>query len=109
MRRIEYMNETDIKSYAEKTAKTAVERSWRNGNSKDTRRRATAKERQIVSGLIASALMAASDSDWESAHGAADCAEYALMYLLPEKDGKRLNGYDTVYIPVMEYLRGKVK
>ncbi len=99
--------EKDIVLYAIKCAKTIVVRTYENGSSKDTRRKTTGGEEEILSNLIAGALYTVlhySGNNDERGHKqtiqmAADTAEFISHGLLPSA-----NGYDSVYLPIKSFV-----
>lgn len=99
--------EADIKNYALECAKSIVIRTYDNGNSKDTRRKTTKKEAEILYSLISGALISVkfhSGSNDEKGHKqtlqhAADTAEFISHGLIPDA-----NGYDSVYTPIKSFI-----
>lgn len=91
--------EQELKEYAEKRAETIVVRTYdENGNSRDTRRKATPDESHMISRIILGALLAIrSDADVQVA---ADTAEYIANLLMRDRPDGEMNGYDTIYNPI---------
>jgi hypothetical protein len=91
--------EQDIMNFAEKAAETVVIREVKDGKTSDTRRTSTDEEKAIVERAIAAALLAIQNAyEMESAKST---AEFFVHY----KSGEpHINSFDSVYIPVSEFL-----
>ena len=94
-----YRTDKDLHDAAEFYCDTIVIRSYENGNSKDTRRKATKKEHDLLHKIIYSALSAyrfkGSDID-----GILNMAEFIGMQLFQNKGDAGINTYDSIYIPL---------
>lgn len=101
------ITEADIKEYATECSKTIVIRTYSNGSSKDTRRKTTKKEAEILYSLISGALLSIRFHDGsndarghkQTVQTAADTAEFISHGLLPSA-----NGYDSVYLPIKSFV-----
>jgi hypothetical protein len=91
--------EQAAKEYAQKTAETVVIREYKDGNSSDTRRNSTNEEKAIVERAIAAALISIRSS--YEPQSAKATAEFFVLYNSGEK---HINTYDSVYIPINEFL-----
>jgi hypothetical protein len=105
--------EEDCKQYAQKVAKTLVERKYKNGSSKDTRRDSTPQEAKAIESIIYGSLLGyryhgLHTTDPNAAMEIiANTAEYILLankeiYETDEDQG-HINTYDTIYRPIMEF------
>lgn len=89
----------ELKEIASNIAESITTREYINGNSKDTRRKTTKAEHEIIRniayGAMASYRFRESDIDI-----ILDAAELILMQFLPE-----VNTYDTIYIPIRKVTK----
>jgi len=99
MSRLDY-TEKMAKDYAKAMAKTVVIRSYEDGNSKDTRRKATRAEASLVERAIAAALIAIRSGSDESSAKAT--AEHFVLYGGGEA---HINTYDSVFIPIDKLMQ----
>jgi hypothetical protein len=91
--------EQAAKEYAQKTAETVVIREYKNRNSCDTRRNSTNEEKAIVERAIAAALISIKSSyEPQSAKATAE------FFVLHNYGNPHINTYDSVYIPINEFL-----
>jgi hypothetical protein len=91
--------EQAAKEYAQKTAETVVIREFKDGSSSDTRRNATIKEKAIVERAIAAALFSI-----RSGHEPQSAKTTAEFFVLYNSGEPHINTYDSVYIPINEFL-----
>jgi hypothetical protein len=91
--------EQAAKEYAQKTAETVVIRAYNDGNSSDTRRNSTKEEKAIVERAIAAALL--SIRNGYEPQSAKTTAEFFVLFNSGEP---HINTYDSVYIPINEFL-----
>jgi hypothetical protein len=91
--------EQAAKEYAEKTAETVVIREFKDGNSSDTRRNSTEAEKAIVERAIFAALL--SIRGGYEPQSAKATAEFFILFNSGET---HINTYDSVYIPIDEFL-----
>lgn len=98
-----YKTETELRDYATEQAKTIVIRTYTNGNSDDTRRRATKAERHITFSCIFGALLAINQGSDKGA--CLSAAEFTanLLYKPTTTHEKHPNNYDSVYCPIYNY------
>lgn len=97
------ISEQLCKEYAEMKSEEIVIRSYdKNGNSNDERRKASKPERRIIESIIYGGLLAVREGEKTKKEMEAiiDSCEFIAKIQLPE-----MNGYDTIYIPMHEFLR----
>lgn len=97
------ISEQEVKEYAGEQAKTIVIRSYdKNGNSNDERREATRPERRIIKSIIYGGLLAIREGNktQKEIDAIIDSCEYIAKIQLPE-----MNGYDSIYCPMHDYIR----
>lgn len=88
--------EQELKEYAEKEAETIVIRTYENGNSSDTRRKTTKKEKAIITSVIYGGLLAVRNgADMNSVKHA---CEFIGDLQIPS-----MNGYDSIYQPLVNF------
>lgn len=90
---------TDYKPLADKIAESITIRTYVNGNSHDDTRPSTDTEKDIISKIVYSALLAYGWSDLASIDSILDMAEFTLHQFLPDA-----NTYDTIYIPMRKLI-----
>lgn len=90
----EKYNEAQLKEIARDIAGSIVIRDYVNGNSRDTRRETTDKEKEIIRNIAYGAMLA---YGWVGGNiqSILDTAEFTLRQFLPNA-----NGYDSIYIPL---------
>ena len=96
--------ESILRCMAAEIAESIVVRTYENGNSHDTRRQTTEKERDILYGLAYSALLGLNHSEESRQSKTAEDAiinsfEYACIVMLPDA-----NCYDSMYIPLRKMV-----
>lgn len=99
-----YRTETELREYATEQSKTIVIRTYTNGNSDDTRRKATKAEQHITFSCIYGALL--SINNGRDKQSCMDTAEFAANLLFKKgltHEGKQPNNYDSVYCPIYNY------
>lgn len=95
--------EKDASEFAKEASKSVVIRSWNNGNSNDDRRESTKIESEIVERAIVASLIAIKNGyDVDSAKAT---AEFFVIYNSGET---HINTYDSVYIPICEFLQSNI-
>lgn len=87
--------EKELKQIAVERSYEVVERKMENGNTKDFKRLATAKEQAIVEKILFGGLLAINSGT--NKQGVMDACEYIGMLFLP-----KLNTYDTIYNQLRE-------
>ena len=94
--------EQEAKEYAQEESKTIVIRTYDNGNSNDERRKTSKPERKIIESIIYGGLLAIREGQKteKEIQAIVDSCEFIAKIQLPE-----MNGYDTIYIPMKEYIR----
>lgn len=100
----EHKTETELKGIATKISETITIRYYKEGNSEDTKRKSTAKEKDIIFKIAYGALLSL---NWHlepniSPVTAAiiNTAEFTVNQFLPD-----CNGYDTIYCPLRKAVR----
>lgn len=100
----EHKTEQQLKGIATTISKRITIRTYKNGNSEDTIRKSTVKEKDIIFKIAYSALLSINwhlepkTSEVNSA--IANTAEFAINQFLPD-----CNGYDTIYCPLKKAIR----
>lgn len=99
-----YKTEAELKEIAEAMSETVMIRTYENGNSNDTRRKTTKKEKDIIYNVAYGALLGMNwGEDVRSSELAAqaiiDTAEFTINRFI-----SNCNGYDTMYIPLKRAL-----
>ena len=92
-------SEQSAKEYAEKTAETVVIREYIDGNSNDTRRISTEAEKDIVQRAIYAALLSI-----RGGYEAQSAKATAEFFVLCNSGVTHINTYDSVYIPIDDFL-----
>jgi len=92
-------SEQAAKEYAEKTAETVVIREYIDGNSNDTRRISTEAEKDIVQRAIYAALLSI-----RGGYEAQSAKATAEFFVLCNSGVTHINTYDSVYIPIDDFL-----
>jgi len=92
-------SEQAVKEFSEKTAETVVIREYKDGNSSDIRRNSTEAEKAIVERAIFAALL--SIRGGYEPQSAKATAEFFVLFNSGEP---HINTYDSVYIPIDEFL-----
>jgi len=87
------------KEFSKKTAETVVIRKYKDGNSSDIRRNSTKAEKAIIERAIYAALL--SIRGGYEPQSAKATAEFFVLYNSGET---HINAYDSVYIPIDEFL-----
>ena len=87
------------KEFSRKTAETVVIRKYKDGNSTDTRRNSKKTERFMVERAIYAALL--SIRGGYEPQSAKATAEFFILYNSGET---HINTYDSVYIPIDNFL-----
>ena len=99
--KMQNFTEQEIRTFASVTSKTVVVRSYKDGNSSDTRRQSTEEEAALIERAIAAALL--SIRDGRDISTAKNTAEYFVFYNSGET---HINAYDSVFIPIGDFLDG---
>ena len=104
-----HKTEAELREMAEAISEEVVIRTYENGNSSDTRRKASAKEKVIIYRIAYGALLGLNwGEDCRSSRLAEqkiiDTAEYTVDLFIPD-----CNGYDTIYIPLKKALANWAK
>ena len=99
-----FVSEQILKEWARNASQSIVVRTYENGNSRDTRRKPTAHEEEIIFKTIYGALLGLNWGETNRSSGIAeqailDTAEYTLDLFIPQA-----NGYDTIYNPLRKIL-----
>lgn len=100
-----YKTEEQLKKQATAISETITIRTYKNGNSEDTKRRTTVKEKKVIFEIVYSALLAFNCNDMnrnsdDIAQAIIDTAEYMVGRFLPD-----CNGYNTIYCPLKKVVR----
>jgi hypothetical protein len=93
---MENITEQELKEYAGAQAATIVIRTYENGNSTDTRRKATRRERAAIKGILFGGLLSIRFGC--KLDGVTNTCEFIGNVQLPG-----MNGYDTIYRPLVEW------
>lgn len=101
-----YKTEAELREVAEAISEEIVIRTIENGNSRDTRRKATVKEKAII---YRGALLALNHGEDSRSSRLAeqkiiDTAEFTIDLFIPD-----CNGYDTMYIPLKKAVANWTK
>lgn len=100
-----YKTAEELKAVAEAMSQYITIRTYDNGNSIDTKRKAKKAEREIIYKIAYSALhglnwdVKTRNND-DIAQGIIDTAEFVTIQFLPD-----CNAYDTMYLPLKATLR----
>lgn len=94
--------EQEAKEYAQKESKNIVIRSYENENNYDVRRFTSKPERKIIESIIYGGLLAIREGTKteKEIQAIIDSCEFIGKIQLPE-----MNGYDSIYNPMKDYLR----
>jgi len=92
-------SEQVVMEFAEKTAQTVVIREYKDNNSYDTRRISTSEEKALLERAIAAALLSINSGyEPDSAKATAE------FFVLINSGITHINTYDSIYIPINEFL-----
>ena len=91
---------SDYGALANEIAEHITIRSYHDGNSCDTTRKATEAEGDIIAKIAYSAMLSYEWKDDASLDEILDMAEFTLMQFIPEA-----NTYDTIYIPLRKLTK----
>ena len=99
-----WLTEDALREIADTISETIVIRTYITGCSCDTRRPATAQEKECLYKVIYSALLTLNDGCENRGNPVADraivdTAEFMIRLLIPD-----CNGYDSVYIPLNDAI-----
>lgn len=105
----EHKKESELKEIAEGISQEIVIRTFENGSSRDTRRKATVKEKAIIYRVAYGALLALNHGEDSRSSQLAeqkiiDTAEFTIDLFIPD-----CNGYDTMYIPLKKAVANWAK
>ena len=107
-----YKSESELKEIAALHSQNIAVRTYENGCSKDSWKKATKKQREILYGLIYGALLGLNWGDKcrstkEMEQAIIDATEFQAMILLRPymKDGEEAQCYDCVYTPLQKIVR----
>jgi hypothetical protein len=105
-------SEQELKEYAEKQAETIVIRSYKNGCSSDNRRKSTDKEKKIIENIIYGGLLGIrwGHGNNKETDAIIDACEFIGNLQMKElvNDGE-MNGYDTIYLPLQNWVQNNLK
>lgn len=104
-----HKTEAELREMAEGISQEIVIRTYENGNSRDTRRKTTAKEKGIIYRVAYGALLALNHGEEVRSSRLAeqfivDSAEFTIDLFIPD-----CNGYDTMYNPLKKALANWAK
>ena len=93
--------EQEAKEYAESVSNTLFIRGYNDGNSEDTGRKTTPREKKILTNIICCALFAIRVHNLNSiaVQSAKDTAEFTADLMLPN-----INGYLSVYLKIDNFV-----
>ena len=93
--------EQEAKEYAESVSNTLFIREYDNGNSENTERKTTPREKKILTNIICGALFAIRVHNLNSiaVQSAKDTAEFTADLMLPY-----INGYLSVYLKIDNFM-----
>lgn len=93
--------EQEAKEYAESVSNTLFIREYDNGNSENTERKTTPREKKILTNIICGALFAIRVHNLNSiaVQSAKDTAEFTADLMLPY-----INGYLSVYLKIDNFV-----
>ena len=100
-----HKTEMQLKEMATVIAETITIRTYKNGNSEDTKRLSNPQEKEIILNIAYGALLGMNCNEKnrtsdEIAQAIIDTAEYTVNRFLPD-----CNGYDTIYCPLKKAVR----
>jgi hypothetical protein len=90
------LSEQDLRKFAQGISGTIVIRTYKDGNSDDTRRKATKREQGIIESIVFGGLLAISVGNNHDA--VISACEYIANLQVPLG-----NNYDNIYIPMQEW------
>lgn len=100
----EYKTESELKEIAIEISKKITIRTYKKGNSEDTKRLSNPQEKDIIFNISYGALLGMNCNEKnrasnEIAQAIIDTAEYTVNRFLPD-----CNGYDTIYCPLKKAI-----
>lgn len=100
-----YKTEEQLKKQATAISEIITIRTYKNGNSEDTKRRTTVKEKKVIFEIVYGALLCLNFNDknrnsYDIAYAIINTAEFTVCRFLPD-----CNVYDTIYRPLCEAVR----
>jgi len=106
-----YRHEQELKDLAQEISERIAVRRYDNGNSVDTWRTPTKRQKKMMHGIVYGALLAlnygeATRSSADAANAIIDAAEFQADILLRDtlREGEELQGYMCVYLPLHRAL-----
>lgn len=100
----EHKTERELKGIATEISETITIRCYKEGNSEDTKRKSTAKEKDIIFKIAYGALLSLNwhlePNNSQTTSAIINTAEFTVNQFLPD-----CNGYDTIYCPLRKATR----